>query len=80
MKNIVFLTLLTLFVFTFGCNKNQKVVNILDGTWETFKVDDVAPMPSIMHSIQFFKCKLKKDELCDVIIRNYINNSVQNHT
>jgi len=80
MKNIVFLTLLTSFVFTFGCNKNQNVVNILDGTWETFKVDDAPAMPGIMHSIQFFKCKLRKDELCDALIHNYIDNSFQNYT
>lgn len=59
-----------------ACNKDQKAVRTLDGEWtlikRTYTEDglsvDETPDSDESETIAFSKCKLKKDEFCDVSI------------
>jgi len=74
MKKLLFIAFIGLVLIS--CNKNQKVVKVLDGKWiaTSFIVtdgqnsEDWLTILGIKYQMEFENCKLKKDETCDMTI------------
>lgn len=66
MKQIGLLSIAVGLIFLVACNKDQKVVKQLEGTWESVTVDGVTVPDSAKTQLTFVNCKLKKDETCDI--------------
>lgn len=73
MKKIVMIASIAL--WTIACNKNQRAVNKLDGSWEATKwvasdgyssADLIATGELVEANMTFSSCKLKKDEWCSL--------------
>jgi hypothetical protein len=66
MKKVSYLMLALMLAFFISCNKDQKVVKELDGTWTvTSATTNGQPDPSFNGAkYSFTKCKVKKEE-CD---------------
>mgnify|MGYP007077387048 CR=1 FL=1 len=64
MKKIVFVSLALIALVVVSCNKDQKAVKELEGTWEISKQDGQTVADSNKFTIKFEACKLKKDEWC----------------
>ncbi len=67
MRNFIYLAILGTSLIMASCNKNQKAVKMLDGTWEITKIDGSSFDPGSSITLNFSKCKLKKDDYCDVV-------------
>lgn len=68
MKNVLLVLSMAVFMVLASCNKDQKAVKTLDGTWEVSTVNGF-PVPAsseAYHKYTFSNCKLKDDEYCDV--------------
>ena len=72
MKKFLFFSLLAILMI--GCNKNQKVVKKIDGTWKVTKYNEtydgitenaLDPEDGVIEFV-FDNCKLKEDEFCIV--------------
>lgn len=77
MKTLKFIGVLTLFIALVSCDKNQQAVKKLDGTWRVTEttIDNGQTITTTTYSdvsdaetYRFDKCKLKKDEYCNVTI------------
>lgn len=74
MKRILFILSLALIIFS--CNKNQKAVKTLDGTWKTNKylvttlagTVDLFSVDGFAYTMTFDKCKLKDNDFCDLTV------------
>ncbi|WP_027419043.1 hypothetical protein [Crocinitomix catalasitica] len=67
MKNKLFLILpFALILIVAACNKDQKAVKTLDGSWELVKVDGEAIEAEDEVTYTFDNCKLRKEEYCNV--------------
>lgn len=75
MKKLKLIGALALFVVLVSCNKNQQAVKKLNGTWRVTEttVDNGQTVTTTQYSdasnsetYRFDKCKLKKDEYCNV--------------
>ncbi len=67
-KGIIFLVTVMLIALT-SCNKNQKAVKVLDGSWELIKINDNAIVAEDGETVTFSSCKLKKEEFCSVVTK-----------
>jgi hypothetical protein len=65
MKNVILYSALMLLVFA-GCNKDQRAVRILDGSWQLTKENGAPVEFGYSEQITFSNCKLKKDEYCTI--------------
>ncbi len=69
-KGLFLITAVALLVFA-SCNKNQKAVKTLDGSWELVSTDGVAVTdPDDVTTVTYSNCKLKKDEYCEVTTKD----------
>ena len=66
MKNVLLFSTLMLMFFVSSCNKDQRAVRILDGTWQLTKINGNAVEANIIYKLSFTKCKLRKDEYCTI--------------
>jgi hypothetical protein len=74
MKKILFI--LTIALVVFSCNKNQKAVKTLDGTWKTNKylvtteegTVDLFLTDDFSYTMVFEKCKLKDNDFCNLTV------------
>jgi len=74
MKNVFFFLSISALLILTACDKDQKAVKMLDGTWELSAVNGF-PIPvnsEAYHTYTFSNCKLKDNEYCDVV---YTDNS-----
>lgn len=82
MKKLIFA--LAVVSIVMACNKDQKAVRILDGKWQLEKQEytengitiTVEANSSQSETLEFSKCKLKKDEFCDVKITTLEDNEI----
>ncbi|MFD1552069.1 hypothetical protein DNU06_00775 [Putridiphycobacter roseus] len=69
MKKTLIVMMSFAFVFTIAsCNKNQKAVKNLDGSWKLVKVNGEAVEEDEAATYDFDNCKLKSEEYCDLTI------------
>lgn len=67
MKKLFFFAVMLLFV-SVGCNKDQKAVKTLDGTWQLVSENGVPVEGTYVQKVAYSNCKLKKDEYCNVTV------------
>lgn len=81
MKKLLMIALLALVAFS--CDKDQKVVKQLDGTWKATSYVTTADGVSedyitagLVFTMEFNNCKLKKDEFCNLRMTQQIGGDV----
>lgn len=68
MKKLAFLLVIMTALVVISCNKNQSAVKKLDGTWTLKKIDGSDVPDSLQYTTTFTKCKLRKEEWCDMSV------------
>lgn len=66
MKNVLMLSTLMLMFVVASCSKDQAAVKKLDGVWQLDKINGNAVDGDEVTKMTFSKCKLKKDEYCNI--------------
>ena len=81
MKKLLTIALLALIAFS--CDKDQKVVKQLDGTWKATSyvvtsdgVSEDYTTSGLVFTMEFNDCKLKKDEFCNLRITQQYGSDV----
>ena len=65
MKHLFYLIPFFIVVGITSCNKDQRAVKDISGTWEQVMIDGIPTPDSLKPILSLSKCKLKKETYCD---------------